>query len=101
MKRRTFIRNTGLAAAAISVTAGNTLGWQSAPTNKLPRWKGFNLLDFFSPNPASSRGITTEEHFKWMRDWGFDFVRIPMAYPSYLDIDHTKRITPEEVYNIK
>jgi aryl-phospho-beta-D-glucosidase BglC (GH1 family) len=37
----------------------------------------------------------------WMRDWGFDFVRIPMAYPSYLDIDHDKKITPEEVYRIK
>ena len=36
-----------------------------------------------------------------MSDWGFDFIRIPMAYPSYLDIDHTKNITPEEVYKIK
>ena len=101
MKRRTFIRNTGLAAAAISVSAGNTLAWQQAPVNKLPRWKGFNLLDFFSPNPTSSRGTTTEEHIKWMRDWGFDFVRIPMAYPHYLDIDHSRKITPEEVYKIK
>ena len=34
-----------------------------------------------------------------MRDWGFDFVRIPMAYPYFLDIDYSKDITPEEVYN--
>lgn len=101
MKRRTFIRNSGLAAAAISVSAGNALAWPFPPANKLPRWKGFNLLDFFSPNPSSSRGTTTEEHLKWMRDWGFDFIRIPMAYPSYLDIDHSKKITPEEVYKIK
>lgn len=101
MKRRTFIRNSGLAAAAIGVSAESAFAWPAAPVNKLPRWKGFNLLDFFSPNPASQRISTTEDHIKWMRDWGFDFVRVPMAYPSYLDIDHSKKITPEEVYKIK
>ncbi len=35
-----------------------------------------------------------------MRDWGFDFVRIPIAYPAYLDIDRTKNITPEDTYKI-
>jgi aryl-phospho-beta-D-glucosidase BglC (GH1 family) len=35
-----------------------------------------------------------------MQDWGFDFVRLPMAYPSYLDIDRSKNITPEDVYKI-
>ena len=68
--------------------------------NPLPQWKGFNLLDFFSPNPGRSRRGTTEEDFKWMTDWGFDFVRIPMAYPSYLDIDRSRDIKPEEVFNI-
>src|SRR5690606_12177245 len=102
MKRRTFLRNTALAGAALTLpdTASLALS-NSAPANKLPRWRGFNLLDFFSPNPASSRGTTTEEHIKWMSDWGFDFIRMPMAYPSYLDIDHTRKITPEEVYKIK
>ncbi|MCK4989981.1 MAG: cellulase family glycosylhydrolase, partial [Bacteroidales bacterium] len=40
------------------------------------------------------------EDFKWMSDWGFDFVRIPMAYPSYPDFDRSKDITPEQVYSI-
>jgi aryl-phospho-beta-D-glucosidase BglC (GH1 family) len=35
-----------------------------------------------------------------MHDWGFDFVRIPIAYPYYLNIDRTKNITPEDVYKI-
>ena len=35
-----------------------------------------------------------------MSDWGFDFVRIPMAYPSYLEFDRSRDITPEEVYQI-
>ena len=66
--------------------------------NKLPRWRGFNLLDFFSPNPPrSDRGGTREEDFVWMADWGFDFVRIPMAYPRYVTFDRSRPITPDEV----
>ena len=49
-----------------------------------------------TPEPA-----TTEDHFRWMQDWGFNFVRIPMAYPCYLDFDRSKNITAEEVYKIK
>src|SRR5690606_16870931 len=68
--------------------------------NKLPQWRGFNLTDFFNPDPAHARPSTTEDQFRWMHDWGFDFVRIPIAYPSYLKIDRTRDITPEETYNI-
>jgi endoglucanase len=35
-----------------------------------------------------------------MRDWGFDFVRIPMAYPYYVEFDRSRNIRPDEVYNI-
>lgn len=35
-----------------------------------------------------------------MSDWGFDFVRIPIAYPYYLSFDRSRNITPEEVYKI-
>ena len=87
------------AGLGIGMTAVSAMPF-SKTANKLPKWKGFNLLDFFSPNPAQSRPATPEDHFKWMSDWGFDFVRIPMAYPTYLDIDRTKNITPEEVYKI-
>ena len=87
------------------MAAGIGLGMQtlsaspfSPYANKLPKWKGFNLLDFFTPNPLQSRPATPEDHFKWMSDWGFDFVRIPIAYPTYLDIDRSRNITPEEVY---
>jgi aryl-phospho-beta-D-glucosidase BglC (GH1 family) len=73
---------------------------KAAPKNKLPKWKGFNLTDFFSPDPAHARPASTEDHFRWMRDWGFDFVRLPIAYPYYLDIDRSKNITPEDTYKI-
>lgn len=95
MDRKAFLKNAGLVTAAAALGATFT----GATKNKLPRWKGFNLLDYFLPTPASAYK-TTEEHFKWMRDWGFDFVRIPIAYPSYLDIDRSKNITPDDVYKI-
>jgi aryl-phospho-beta-D-glucosidase BglC (GH1 family) len=85
-----------LAVAASGTTPASGMGVQPY-ANKLPKWKGFNLLDFFVPDPGVHRDITTEEHFKWMRDWGFDFVRIPMAYPHYLAFDMHRDITAGEV----
>ncbi|SKB36167.1 Aryl-phospho-beta-D-glucosidase BglC, GH1 family [Parapedobacter luteus] len=70
------------------------------PTNKLPRWKGFNILDFFNPDPRNKRQNTPEEYLRWIADWGFDFIRVPMAYPYYVDFDRTRPITKEEVYRI-
>lgn len=100
MERRTFIKNTTLAAAGLTLSKMELLEYGKFSKNKLPQWKGFNLLDFFSPNPKPTSKPTTEDHFKWMRDWGFDFVRIPIAYPYYLDIDRSKNITPKDVYKI-
>jgi len=98
MKRREFLKAGSVTVAVASMPGG----WSFAgdKRNPLPAWKGFNLLDFFSPNPASARPATTEDHFRWMRDWGFDFVRIPMAYPSYLDIDRSRDIAPDDVYKV-
>jgi len=100
MDRRIFIKNTGFLAAGVALTGASVLASQTRPKNKLPQWKGFNLTDFNTPNPSPTRRYTTEEHLKWMSGWGFDFVRLPIAYPYYLKIDRTKKITPEEVYNI-
>lgn len=99
MKRSTFIKNTGLITAGFAFAKDLKA---SAPqnANPLPKWKGFNLLDFFSPKPAAEKLFTQEDHFKWMQDWGFDFVRIPIAYPAYLTFDRSRNIKPEEVYNI-
>jgi hypothetical protein len=85
--RRLFLRSSAIAAAGMALTGTRSFsGPAPAAGNKLPKWKGFNLLDFFSPvpprNPESSR--TTGDDLKWMSGWGFDFVRIPMAYPRYL-----------------
>jgi aryl-phospho-beta-D-glucosidase BglC (GH1 family) len=99
--RRNFIKTAAMASTAMTIpgifahaTSGNVT------KNPIPRWKGFNLLDYFSPNHGGSSQKTTEQDLKWMRDWGFDFVRLPMAYPSYLNIDRSRNIKPEEVYHL-
>lgn len=99
--RRNFLKTSGALIGAIGLTGTIHCSTdKSIVANKLPKWKGFNLLDFFSPNPNNLRDGTKEEYFKWMSDWGFDFVRIPMAYPSYLEFDRSRDITPDEVYQI-
>ena len=102
LNRRNFIKKTGVLTTGILAGASGTFTSQAAkPQNKLPQWKGFNLLDFFSPVPPSNgRGSTKEEHFKWMSDWGFDFVRIPMAYPRYIKFDRSKDLTANRVRKI-
>lgn len=102
INRRLFLKNSALAAAAVILPSN--CGYPAdvpAVKNILPRWKGFNLLDLFSPTPPRSPGSakTTKEDLKWMADWGFNFVRIPMAYPRYLTFDRTRDITRDEVCN--
>ena len=101
--RRDFLKKTAVVGSAIGLTGTSAFsihGKHHGTTNALPKWKGFNLHDFFSPDPRRARRATTETDLKWMRDWGFDFVRIPMAYPSYLDFDRSRNIRPDEVYHL-
>ncbi len=42
-----------------------------------PRWRGFNLLNYFTAGHVEP---FKEEEFRWMHDWGFNFVRIPLSY---------------------
>src|ERR1700749_5135145 len=99
MQRRQFIKTSGAAAAGLAFVKSNAAPL-AASKNKLPKWKGFNLLDFYSPDPARNTHLTPEDYFKWMHDWGFDFIRIPVAYPCCLDIDRTKDIVAEDTYKI-
>jgi len=102
--RRDFIKKAAVLTGSVAVTGNSLLASglnkSDKTKNALPKWKGFNLQDFYSEDPSRRRRETTEEHFKWLSDWGFDFVRLPMKYPHFLDIDHSKDITPDQVYNL-
>ena len=104
INRRTFIRSTGIVAAATAFAGNMALGSSFVPSvkNAIPRWRGFNLLDYFGPTASRSddRSKTTKDDLKWMADWGFDFVRLPMAYPRYINFDPLKNVTPADVINI-
>ena len=59
----------------------------SAGPAKNPAWYGFNLLEYFSTDadwmkyfPYKNDGMFVEGDFRWIRDWGFNFVRLPMDY---------------------
>jgi endoglucanase len=98
MQRRRFLGGIATGLAGTMLTPSGFAAWAAErPGNPLPRWRGFNLLDFFMPDPARRYQFTSAEHLKWMRDWGFDFIRLPMAYPYYLDFDRSRPIRPEEV----
>src|SRR5258706_761958 len=80
MNRRQFIR--GAAASAAAIALSNTIRAEKAllaePTiAKLPRWRGFNLLEWFD---ANNRKPFKEEDFALIAGLGFDFVRLPLSY---------------------
>jgi endoglucanase len=86
--RREFLRIVAGGAAAAALP-GYALGAQSeqkagrSPAqNVLPRWRGFNLLEMFT---MRSKGDWAEDDFRWMRDFGFDFVRLPVVYRLWIE----------------
>lgn len=105
MNRRNFVKTTSLAMAVVGMPTVLTAAEEKAKPAQtaVPRWRGFNLLDFFSPRPGPQRSgsDTSEDDFRWMSDWGFDFVRLPMAYPQWIDFDGSKPIRPEDMYKIR
>ena len=88
INRREFIYTGSVLSAALVTQSSmaNTLNKK----NVIPRWRGFNILEFFRPERyelTNDKKRLIEQDFKWIADWGFDFVRIPIAYPSYLQYD--------------
>jgi endoglucanase len=83
MTRRDFLKTTAGAAAATAVPfIAQAATKDTVNPAKLPRWRGFNLdAKFMQPyqepfNPTD---------FDWTREWGFNFVRLPMDYRCWTD----------------
>jgi len=70
---------------SISLASGSNLPGKSqlpdAGASKLPRWRGFNLLDKF--NTAYGKPYK-ESDFKLISELGFNFVRLPMDYRCWI-----------------
>ena len=50
------------------------------PWKPTERWRGFNLLEMFNGRYEPFK----EDDFKWIHDWGFNFVRLPMDYRGWI-----------------
>jgi aryl-phospho-beta-D-glucosidase BglC (GH1 family) len=85
---------SGFATAALrglGVLTTQSSSSKSTPPARNPRWYGFNLLEYFSTDPDwmkyfpyKNDGMFVEDDFRWIRDWGFNWVRLPMDY-RFLD----------------
>ena len=109
MKRRELLKAAvagGVAAAMAQGRAGGgapavpAAGAPAAPVatlpksgrelaKKLPRWRGFNLLEKF--NLGSNKPFV-ESDFEWIHEWGFNFVRLPMDYRCWTDKDDPYKV---------
>lgn len=102
--RRGFLKTATLSGAALTIpqiTFAGTNQKVNSSKNPLPLWRGFNLQHMYLMN----RGIKPpkEEHFKWIADWGFNFVRMPMTYRAWLKNKPKQgqgSITVDDVYQI-
>ena len=84
MHRREFLK-TSAASAAVALTGLPTLADSANEAaklaRKLPRWRGFNLFEKLAEPPAPY----VESDLRWMAEWGFDFVRLPLDYRCWTD----------------
>ncbi|MBQ6107350.1 MAG: cellulase family glycosylhydrolase, partial [Thermoguttaceae bacterium] len=92
--RRTFLKTSVLLgtsltfpSAAITTQAASLANaMPEASWKKLPRWRGFNLLEKFN-----ARNVPfVEDDFRMIHDLGFNFVRLPMDYRGWI-VDGDRR----------
>lgn len=98
MKRRQFIQSTVSFAVGATITGkpmANEL--QPVSSSRLPRWRGFNLLEKFT---LRRNRPYEERDFEWMADWGFDFARLPTDYRCWTDADDPKKLDDKALKEI-
>lgn len=106
--RRRFIGTLGTALGAATLGLPSTRGYAAGAepfTPALPRWRGFNLTNFFQAfsRGEEGQGQIREDDLRWIRDWGFDFVRLPMDYWLWIDTDWktTRKLAPDDLFKIR
>jgi endoglucanase len=107
--RRDFLRTAAVGSLALAggrrvLSAAEPAPAATPAPTAIPRWRGFNLTDFFQAlsRGESGQGQVKEDDLRWIRDWGFDFVRLPMDYWMWIDSDwpQTRKLKPEDVLKI-
>jgi endoglucanase len=96
MNRRDFLKTTA-GAALLCASPALVSSAAQAPVishSKLPRWRGFNLLEKFTKRKDGNPPFLPSD-FEWMQEWGFDFARLPMSYHCWAEPD------PERWLNLR
>lgn len=84
LDRRRFIQGlSAVAATSLLNVKGEAATLPVPSAAKLPRWRGFNLLEKFIASHQNT--AFREADFAWMAEWGFNFVRLPMSYHCWSD----------------
>jgi endoglucanase len=117
LSRRAVLKWIGLGTATLilppALSGARALGeispadappGHSQKTANNPKWYGFNLLEYFSTDPDWMKyfpykddGMFQEDDFRWMRDWGFNWVRLPMDYRFWTDPHDLMKIHDKQV----
>jgi endoglucanase len=95
--RRQFLGEVAGTLAAMAVPSALKAAGESQPARmlpqpspaKLPRWRGFNLLEKFNHNRNQP---FLETDFEWIAELGFDFVRLPMSYRCWADPEEWRKL---------
>jgi endoglucanase len=88
MNRRQFLQAAAAAGAGASAGLAASAELPEPGAAKLPRWRGFNLLEKFT---APGRPFV-EDDIAWLAEWGFNFVRLPLSYRCWSSPDDWRRL---------
>jgi endoglucanase len=90
MKRRQFLQiGVGAVVSGKAMAKAEARGAERVSAARLPRWRGFNLLEKFT---ADRNAPFRESDFAWIAEWGFDFVRLPLSYRCWTDGDDWRKL---------
>ncbi len=67
---------------------------------KLPRWRGFNLLYKFNAGSAPTSAAVMAEDFRLIASLGFNFARIPMDYRCWITDGDWERIDEAKLSDV-
>ena len=100
MERREFVRDLALVGGAAAL-APSVLAEDEIRPPRIPRWRGFNLQGRFGwPGHPYEGAAYEESDFEAMREWGFDFARLPLAYWVWGSKDDWSLIREEPIRHI-
>jgi len=101
--RREFLKQTvgtaAAGAAGLAWPASLAADMKPASASRLPRWRGFNLLEKFTYNKSGNPPFR-ERDFALMQEWGFDFARLPMSYLCWTAPDDWLKLRESELKQI-